>query len=263
MQYRKFTVLSIAILSAAMLACSKSAAPPTSPSESVALVTHAAPDGSTLKVTVPNPVSPRDGLEVEDETPELVIDNARPRFGGDLLMSYVFEVLDLGSNVLYQSAPVESGDGRTSHEIALALESDRSFIWRAYAVHNGDRGPMSSAAEFRVFNRYGASCAHLGSDLAIVQCRRAQFGFMSEWDRVEFLRRIAYDLGRASREHAPYGVLIKDTGHSCHGYSCDIICSNTGGVHRQWDVLSDEDGDQVPGWRRLDRVAARPCEAVP
>ena len=175
-----------------------------------------------------------------------------------MLMSYVFEVLNLGSNVLYQSAPVESGDGRTSHEIALPLESDRSFIWRAYAVHDGDRGPMSSAVEFGVFNRYGASCAHLGSDLAIVQCRRAQFGFMSEWDRVEFLRRIAYDLGRTSREHAPYGILIKDAGHSCYGYACDI-CSNAGGVHRQWDVLSDENDDQIPVWSRLDRIVPRPC----
>ena len=213
-------------------------------------------------MTQPNPVSPTDGLEVQDETPELVIDNASPRFGGGVPLSYVFEVLDLGSNLLYQSAPVESGDGRTAHEIAVALESDRSFIWRAYAVHDGQRGPTSSGAEFRVFNRYGATCAHLGNELAIVQCRRAQFGFMSESERVEFLRRIAHDLGRASREHAPYGILIKSSGHSCHGYSCDIICSNAGGVHRQWDVLSSEDDDQIPVWSRLDRIVPRPCEDV-
>jgi hypothetical protein len=68
---------------------------------------------------------------------------------------------------------------------------------------------------------------------------------------------------RTDRNRAtPYGILVKSEGHNCHGYSCDIICSNTGGVHRQWDVLSDEDGDQVPGWRRLDRIPARPCQAV-
>jgi hypothetical protein len=215
-----------------------------------------------LKVTAPNPVSPKDGVEVEDDTPELVIENASHRFGGRVPPSYVFEVLDLGSNVLYQSVPIESGDGRTSHEIPLTLESGRSFLWRTYAMHDGHRGPMSSAAEFRVFNRYGTSCAHLGNELAIVQCRRAQFGFMSEWERVEFLRRIAHDLGRASREHAPYGILIKGAGHNCHGYSCDIICSNAGGVHRQWDVLSDEDDDQIPGWSKLDRIIPRPCEVV-
>ena len=175
-----------------------------------------------------------------------------------MLMSYVFEVLDLGSNVLYQSAPVESGDGRTSHEMRSPARIRQVLHLARVRGARRRPGPMSSAVEFGVFNRYGASCAHLGSDLAIVQCRRAQFGFMSEWDRVEFLRRIAYDLGRTSREHAPYGILIKDAGHSCYGYACDI-CSNAGGVHRQWDVLSDENDDQIPVWSRLDRIVPRPC----
>ena len=113
-----------------------------------------------------------------------------------------------------------------------------------------------------MFNPYGVSCAHLGNELSIVQCRRAQFGFMSESERIEFLRRIAHELGRASRDHAPYGILVKSTGHSCHGYSCDIICSNEGGVHRQWDVPSDENDDQNPGWSRLDRIVHRRCEVV-
>jgi hypothetical protein len=257
----KFTAFSIVILCAAIAGCSKSASQPTSPSGSVSGVS-AADDGSTLKATAPNPVSPKDGVEVEDDTPELVIDNASRRFGGGVPPSYVFQVLDLGSNVLYESGPIESGDGQTSHEIPLTLEPHRSYLWRAYATDEGHRGPISSAVEFRVLNGYGTSCAHLGNELAIVQCRRAQFGFMSEGERVEFLRRIARDLGRASREHAPYGILIKAVGHSCIGYSCDIICSNAGGVHRQWDVLSDEDDDQIPGWSRLDRIAPRPCEVV-
>jgi hypothetical protein len=199
---------------------------------------------------------------VEDDSPELVLENSRAIFGGGMSVSYVFEVRDLGSNVLYQSGPVEAGEGRTAHQIGVGLENDRSYTWRAHAVNDGQRGPVSHSAEFRVFNPYGTSCAHLGNELAIVQCRRAQFGYMSEPDRVTLVRGIAYDLGKASREFTPYGILVKSVGHNCHGYSCDIVCSNTGGVHRQWDVLSDEDGDQVPGWRRLDRVAPRRCEAV-
>lgn len=245
-----------------MLACSGPAAPPTSPSGVPAGRADAAPDGSTLKVTKPHPVSPSGGAVVEDDTPELVIENSRARFGDGLPVQYVFEVVDLGSNVLYTSAPVEPGEETTAHSVDAVLENDRSYAWRAYAVHDGHRGPVSSLTEFRVFSRYGKSCAHLGNELAIVQCRRAQYGHMSERDRVEFLRRIAHDLGQASREHAPYGVLVKSEGHNCHGYSCDIICSNTGGVHRQWDVLADEDDDQLPGWSRLDRIAPRPCEVV-
>ena len=262
MAYRKLFALSICTFGAAMLACGDPAAPPTSPGGIPAPAADAAPDGSTLKVTPPRPVSPSDGVVVEDDAPELVIENSSAVFGGGVPLSYVFEVLDLGSNVLYHSGPVEGGEGSTAHRIGIALESDRSYTWRAYAVNEGQRGPVSPLAEFRVFSRYGTSCAHLGNELAIVECRRAQFGYMSEPDRVEFLRGIAHDLGRASREHAPYGILIKSVGHNCHGYSCDIICSNAGGAHRQWDVLSDEDGDQVPGWSRLDRIAARPCEVV-
>jgi hypothetical protein len=141
------------------------------------------------------------------------------------------------------------------------LDFDKAFSWRAYATYQNERGPTSSTASFRTFNRFGVSCAHLGNELAIVQCRRAQYGFMSVPQRVEFLRRIAYDLNRAPAEHAPYGILVKSVGHSCQGYSCDIICSDRG-THRQWDVLGDEDATQAPGWSRLGTIAVRPCEAV-
>jgi hypothetical protein len=262
MTYNRLFALSICTLATTLLACSQASTPPASPTELPPPAAGAAPDGSTLKVTAPRPVSPAGGVTVEDDAPELVIENAGALFGDGVPLAYVFEVLDLGSNIVYQSGPVGAGEGRTSHAIGIALESDRSYIWRAYAVNDGQRGPMSASTEFRVFSPYGTSCAHLGNELAIVECRRAQFGYMSESDRVAFLRRIAHDLGRASREHAPYGILVKSEGHNCQGYSCDIICSNTGGVHRQWDVLSDEDGDQVPGWGRLHRIAARPCEVV-
>lgn len=261
MKYKKLFALSICTLGATLMACSQPATPPTSPTEASASATDAASDGGRLKVTAPNPVSPAHGVVVEATFPELVLDNSSARFGDVAAPAYVFEVLDLGSNVLYQSDPVAAGDGRTAHRIGVALESDRSYAWRAYAVNEGQRGPASSPTEFRVFNRYGASCAHLGNELAIVECRRAQFGHMSPGETVEFLRRVAYDLSSAA-EHRPYGVLIKSEGHNCDGYSCDIICSNTGGVHRQWDVLSDGDGAQIPVWSRIGGVVPRPCETV-
>ncbi len=263
MKYQRFLASAIAALAATALACSDAAAPPTSPSDSTGSFAEAAADGSKLKVTAPGPVTPVDGVEVQDETPELILDNSTATFGEGVGLSYIFEVLDLGSNLLYQSGPVAGGDGRTAHEIGLALESDRSYVWRAYAVHHGERGPVSRSSQFRVFNPYGRSCAPLRNELAIVQCRRGQYGFMNEAQRVEFLKRIAHDLNSASAEYAPYGVLLKSGGHNCYGYSCDIICSNTGGVHRQWDVLSDENDDQTPGWRRLGRVAPRGCLIIP
>lgn len=262
MKYQRFLAFAIAALAATALACSD-AAPPTSPSDSGESFTEAAPDGSTLKVTAPGPVAPIDGVEVQDETPELILDNSTATFGEGVSVEYVFEVFDLGSNLLYQSGPVAAGHGRTAHEIGLVLESDRSYVWRAYAVRDGGRGPVSRSGQFRVFNPYGQSCAPLRNELAIVQCRRGQYGFMNEAQRVEFLKRIAHDLNAAGAEYAPYGVLLKSQGHNCYGYSCDIICSNTHGVHQQWDVLSDENDDQTPGWSRLGRVAPRGCQFIP
>lgn len=263
MKYPRSFGFAVATLAATVLACSDAPEPPVSPTGAGASVGAAAPDGSTLKVTAPGPVTPRDGIEVQDETPELVLDNSTPLFGQGVALSYVFEVADLGSNVLYESAPVAAGEGRTAHETGVALESDRAYIWRAYAVYDGARGPVSDAAQFRVFNPYGRSCAPLRNEAAIVQCRRSQYGYMSEAQRVEFLRRIAHDLNQAHAEHTPYGLLVKSEGNNCNGYACDIICSNEGGVHRQWDVLSDEGGGQFPLWSRLDRIAPRGCEVVP
>ncbi len=216
-----------------------------------------------LKVAPPVPLAPADGAVVDDDDPELTIQNASPLHVDDLPLSYVFEVHDEAGNLVYRSGAVPAGpDGRTTHEVGKGLAFDAGFTWHAYAVYQGAAGPASTAAGFRTFNRYGASCAHLGSEFAIVECRRAQYGFMSAADRVEMLRRIAYDLNRASAEHAPYGILVKHTGSNCHGYSCDIICSNAG-LHRQWDVLLDEDRAQIPLWNRLGAVAVRPCEALP
>lgn len=252
----------IATVLATTLACSQPAVPPTSPAGVTDGGTEAGADGSTLKVSSPTPIFPAAGAVLDDDDPDLAIENVRGTFVPNLPLSYVFEVFDAGDRMVYQSAPVAAGsDGRTTHEVGVALEFDQSFAWRAYAVYQGRRGPISSTADFRTFNRFGVSCAHLRNEAAIVHCRRSQYGFMSVPQRVEFLRRIAYDLNRAPAEHAPYGILIKSTGHNCFGYSCDIICSNTG-MHRQWDVLSDEDAAQLPVWNRLGQIAVRPCEAV-
>ena len=262
MTQRTLIGVTLAIVTATALACSDATAPPTSPGALGFIDADAGPDGSTLKVNAPTPVSPAGGVEVDDDDPDLVLENATAKYVQNVALSYVFEVLDTDDRIVYRSTPVPGGaDGRTSHEMAVTLEFDKNFSWRAYAVSDGARGPVSSTVTFKTFNRFGVSCAHLQNELAIVQCRRAQYGFMSVPQRVEFLRRIAYDLNRAPAEHAPYGLLIKTSGHNCLGYSCDIICSNTG-MHRQWDVLTDEDASQLPVWSRLGQIAVRPCEAV-
>lgn len=263
MTYQKLFGFAIATATATTLACSQAPALPSAPAGVTPALTDAGPDGATLKVTAPTLVFPISGAIVEDDDPDLVIANAVPKFVSSVPLSYVFEVFKPNqSTPVYRSVPIPAGaNGRTEHETP-SLDLDQDFTWRAYAVYQNQRGPMSGAAGFRTFNRFGVSCSHLPTELAIVQCRRAQFGFLDHHDRVEYVRRIAYDLNRGGFEHRPYGILVKNTGNNCGGYSCDIVCSGQGGGQRQWDVLEDEDLRQAPVWNRAPEIAVRPCEFI-
>lgn len=261
MKYEKPSALAVAIFTAATLACSQSPAPPTSPAASDPVGTEAGPDGSTLKASPPVAVSPAGGVEISDLDPDLVIDNGKGRFVDNLPLSYVFEVTDSDNQLVYRSEPVPQGPGgRTVHEIAQDLELDRVHTWQAYAVYQGQRGPMSAAASFKTFNRFGTVCR--GTEIEIVACRKAQYGHIPHNKLTEFLERVAYDLNVGGHEHRPYGRLVKVDGNNCSGFSCDIICSDANGGQRQWDILIDEDDLQGPVWSRVVQIAVRPCASV-
>lgn len=261
MKHQTYSAFALAAVTALTLACSQAAAPPTSPAGTDPGSSTANPDGSTLKVTTPVPVSPAGGVEITDLDPDLVINNAEWKFVGGLPLAYVFEVFGDGGELVYRSNPVAEGPGgRTTHETAVDLRQNEVHTWRAYAVYQGQRGPMPSTASFKTFNRFGTVCS--GSEQAIVECRKAQYGFIQHDQLPEFLERVAYDLNRGGHEHAPYGRLIKDVGANCHGYSCDIICSGQGGAQRQWDVLVDENSLQGPVWSRVATPTVRVCEFV-
>jgi hypothetical protein len=93
----------------------------------------------------------------------------------------------------------------------------------------------------------GSSCGQK-TPLAIVECRRSQYGHMSSSEVVSFLRGVAKDLNANGIGGGPFGLLRKSGGSSCNGYSCDIICADQGTAQRQWDVLGDAEGAQSPGW---------------
>jgi hypothetical protein len=70
---------------------------------------------------------------------------------------------------------------------------------------------------------------------------------MSAAELNAFLRAVAIDLNAGNLSGGPFGLLPKSGGNQCLGYSCDIICSNSGA----WDVLLDSDGSQEPVWGSL------------
>lgn len=80
------------------------------------------------------------------------------------------------------------------------------------------------------------------------------------------LRVIAQRLNAVDPRPDHFGVLVKTSGNQCAGYSCDIVCSGTGGSQRQWDVLIavGDPGGSRPTWHAIgEGIAVRPCEVVP
>lgn len=265
MNHKTCSAFALSVFAAIGLACSQNPSSPIAPSSAGRQNPDAAADGSTLKVTAPTPVSPLGGVEIDDLDPDLVITNSTGRFVQGVVLSYIFEVFEEGQ-LVYTSPPIPQGpDGRTEHEIGIDLDEDEDHTWRARAVLQGRQGPTSASAGFRTTAaRFGGpSCAWARVPLAIVQCRRAQWGHMQDEDNPVFLRGVAKDLNDAGVEEGPYGLLVKTDGANCHGYSCDIICSGQGNDQDQFDVLLDGDGAQIPVWNEITGpMVVRPCEIV-
>ena len=260
MKHQKLFAFAVAASTVTIMACNQASMSPTSPAGAPFGSSAAGPDGATLKASAPVVVSPSGGVESTDLTPELVINNASGTYV-NLALSYVFEVMNQAGTVVYRSNPIPAGaNGRTVHEIIGDLKNEENHTWRAYAVYQGQRGPMSTGASFRTLSRFGVSCAHLGVPLAIVQCRADQHGGMDHEEVVEFLREVAYDLNQTGiSDHGGFGILVKTTGNNCGGYSCDIICEGNGPDQNQYDILID---DVIPNWGDVENPTVRPCEII-
>ena len=182
MKHQTFTALAAATAVAFTLACSGQPGSPTSPNGLDPAGSSAYADGSTLKVTAPVAVSPAGGIEIDDTSPVLVINNATPKFVPSLALSYIFEVLDAQSRVVYRSNPVaQGGGGRTSHEINLDLNPEGSYTWRAHAVFQTYTGPRAAVASFKTLSRFGVSCAHLRDFIASWDAASTNTAEVVEW----------------------------------------------------------------------------------
>ena len=150
--------------------------------------------------------------------------------------------------------------GRTSFNAPHALVGDKQFFWhvQAYDTNTNASGPWSDVQVFRTAvpaiipgpgpgGGAGKPCGppYPNQPFGIVQCRRSQYGHMSDAEIVSFLRGVAKDLNAAGISGGPFGILTKPSGHNCGGYSCDFICNPRGDG---WDVLIDAEGAQTPIW---------------
>src|SRR5690349_14044022 len=102
MHQNRFLLCAAAALFALAVACSKSSPSPASPTSTEDISGGAAADGSTLKASAPNPVSPVNGSQ--PDTVVLVASKSTGKFA-DIPLSYQFQIRS-GSSVVYDSGVV-------------------------------------------------------------------------------------------------------------------------------------------------------------
>jgi len=135
-----------ALLAMAMMSCAESGAP-VSPSAAAGGI-DAGPDGTTLKVTAPTPMSPAGGIRIDTLEPEFVIANAEGLYTNPTLEHRIELYTGGGQFVMNSPKLAPTANGQTKWEVPNNLELDTQYRWRARAEIGTDYGPWSAFAEF-------------------------------------------------------------------------------------------------------------------
>src|SRR5262245_33147921 len=123
MHHKKFVLCATAALLAAAIACSKSTSTPAAPTAASDPSTGAAPDGSTLKVTAPTPVSPVNNAQ--PDTVVLTANKATGKFDSSISPSYEFQIRQGNNAVTGCTTTVPGGSGGTvSYTPTCSMEFD-------------------------------------------------------------------------------------------------------------------------------------------
>jgi hypothetical protein len=145
MKGSRFAVTAALAALALTFACSRQSSSPTSPSSKTAPNDDASADGSTLKVSAPNPTSPVNDAQAADTQPTLTASASTPKFDPSLgPLQYRFEVYgDTGAKV--QDSGLMSSP---SFKVTAQLTFKKRQTWRVRAEFQGLVGPWSPMASF-------------------------------------------------------------------------------------------------------------------
>jgi len=145
MHGRTYVAAGLSVVIALSIACGRSASTPVSPTSSSKASTGSsatAADGSTLKVSAPNPASPVNDEVTDGTTPTLIASPASGKFTQGAL-AYDFELYD-ENNVKIQTLVRPDLNWTVG-----ALEYDKRYTWRLRATADNAFGPWSAFASFR------------------------------------------------------------------------------------------------------------------
>ncbi|MBM3750614.1 MAG: hypothetical protein FJW21_05460 [Acidimicrobiia bacterium] len=214
-----------------------------------------------IVIGVPIPASPIGGGRITSRQPTLTVTNGLSS-GPHAPLYYLFQLSTAASfgDSTASAETLQSSSGTTTMAVPSPLPYDTQLYWRVRISDGANTGNWSATESFRTPLApppppptpgpgpvSGAPCT--GSPEQIVTCSRNRFaGQMSTDQILQFLELTARDLTSAGVNGAPFGMLVKTSGHQCNGYSCDILCSGNGSGQRQWDILGDAEGAQYPVW---------------
>jgi hypothetical protein len=140
----RFSLITGAALLALAVACSRQSATPVSPTASSASDASAAADGSTLKVSAPNLVSPLNDAQQTD-APVLTLTAATPKYAAPLAsVSYRFQVFNAAGTMVADSGQLAALTYRPTVQLAFKVR----HTWRARAEIGSEIGPWSATGSF-------------------------------------------------------------------------------------------------------------------
>jgi len=217
-----------------------------------------------IVIGTPIPNSPAGGGRITTRQPTLVARNGTSSgLHGALFYLFQLSAAQSFGELTANAETLQSSGGTTSYSVPALLPYDTQLYWRVRITDGLNTGTWSTTESFRTplapvvvppppSPGPGPTSCRSSSGEAVVTCHRNQYsGLMSSSQIVEFLGRVAGDLTASGINGAPFGLLLKDSGFQCNGYSCDIVCSGNGGGQRQWDVLVDADGAQLPVYHEI------------
>jgi hypothetical protein len=221
------------------------------------------------QLSAPALVSPVNNERVGSQRPTLLVGASNKNAAVGALTYEVQVAVDQAFAQLVAAGLSPEAGGQISFT-PTELPANRQHFWRARSFDGETTSPWAPTQTFMTPGAAsppppapgpppGGPC-NANTPEAIVSCERAKYGHMSHGQMYSFLRAVAQSLNRNGIGGGPYGILRKDSGTNCNGYSCDVLCAGQGGGQRQYDVLGDIDGAQSPGWSQVPHIRVDVCE---
>lgn len=208
-------------------------------------------------------ISPINNQKTANRTPTLTVGSPERNAAVGAVTIEVQAATDQAfANLVLHGSGLETG-AQSNFTPATDLPANQQLYWRARATDGDSTSPWSVTQGFITppapvtpppgpgpNPNPGGPCNSSNPE-SIVSCERNKYGHMSHDQMFTFVRAVAQSLNRNGIGGGPFGILRKEAGTSCNGYSCDVVCSGQGGGQRQWDVLGDIDGAQRAGFGEI------------